>query len=105
MKIQGLHGIKGEQLNIELQRGGKFVIYQYCLSMLVLTFKRPSDVYFIKAGTSRINKGLKFSLVSFLCGWWGIPWGPIYTIQSLATNFSGGKDVTKEVVASLSQSS
>jgi hypothetical protein len=28
-----------------------------------------------------------------LLGWWGIPWGPIYSIQSLVTNFRGGKQV------------
>ena len=33
---------------------------------------------------------------------WGIPWGPIWTIQSLAVNFRGGKDVTDAVVKSLS---
>jgi hypothetical protein len=30
-------------------------------------------------------------------------WGAIYTIQSLATNLGGGKDVTQEVLASLSR--
>jgi hypothetical protein len=37
--------------------------------------------------------------------WWGIPWGPIYTIQALATNLRGGKNVTHEVIASMSEAS
>ena len=31
-------------------------------------------------------------------GWWGIPWGPIYSIQSLYTNITGGHDVTDQIV-------
>jgi hypothetical protein len=101
MKIEGIEGMTGTELRIELQRGGAFVIFQYCISILVITFKRSSSIYFIRAGESAVSKGLVFSLLSLLLGWWGIPWGPIYTIQSLVTNFQGGKDVTQEVMASL----
>lgn len=93
----------GQQLSQELQRGGKFVIYQYCISILILTFKRPSHIYFVRAGEGSVAKGLGFSLISLLLGWWGIPWGPIYTIGSFITNFGGGRDVTQEVVASFQQ--
>lgn len=65
----------------------------------------PSDIYFVRAGESAITKGLGFSLISFLLGWWGIPWGPIYTIGAFITDFGGGKDVTQEVVANLTQQS
>jgi hypothetical protein len=41
--------------------------------------------------------------LSAFLGWWGIPWGPIYTIQSLSKNISGGKDVTDQVLASLAK--
>jgi hypothetical protein len=37
-------------------------------------------------------------LISLLFGWWGIPWGPIYTVTSLFKNFGGGRDVTKEIM-------
>jgi hypothetical protein len=104
MKIIGLEGMTGEQLSMELQRGGKFVMYQYCISIAILTFKRPSDIYFIKSGESAVGKGLPFSLISLFLGWWGFPWGPIYTIGSFATNFSGGNNVTTEVLEMLQQS-
>jgi hypothetical protein len=29
-----------------------------------------------------------------VAGWWGIPWGPIYTVQSLWVNLRGRHDVT-----------
>lgn len=101
MKIIGMEGMDGRQLAFELQRGARFVIYQYCISILILTFRRPSNIYFVRVGESTVSRGLSFSLVSLLLGWWGIPWGPIYTIGSLMTNFRGGKDVTQEVLASL----
>jgi hypothetical protein len=103
MKILGIEGLNEEQLATEIQRGAKFVIYQYCISIVILTFRRPSDIYFIRAGETAVGKGLGFSLISLLLGWWGIPWGPIYTIGSFITNFGGGKDVTQEVLVSLQQ--
>ncbi|WP_245840625.1 hypothetical protein [Ohtaekwangia koreensis] len=38
--------------------------------------------------------------MTFLLGWWGIPWGPIYSIGSLVHNLNGGKDVTQEILNS-----
>ncbi len=101
-KIIGLEEIQsGGQLQQEISDGGKFVTYQYCISILVMTFRRNSDIYFIRAGESRLLKGLLFSLISLLFGWWGLPWGLIYTPAALFTNFSGGKDVTAEVLATM----
>jgi hypothetical protein len=97
MKIQGIEGMQTHQLQFELQRGAKFVFYQYCVSLLVITFRRPSGIYFVRAEENRLVKGLPWTLLTLLLGWWGIPWGPIYSIQSLVVNFKGGKDVTAEV--------
>jgi hypothetical protein len=56
---------------------------------------------FLRAGDNPVVKGLPFTLVSLVAGWWGIPWGPIYTVQSIYNNSRGGKDVTQAVVNSL----
>jgi len=93
--------MKYGEMEFELQRGGKFVYFEYCVSVIILTFKRPSGIYFIRAEENALTKGLPFTLLSVVAGWWGIPWGPIYTIQSFVTNFRGGKDVTQAVAASL----
>lgn len=104
-KIVGLEAIKsGGELQAELQQGGRFVLYQYCISMLIITFKRSSTIYFISHEQNAAVKGLPFTLLSLVLGWWGIPWGPIYTIQSLWVNLNGGKDITQEVLASMSSS-
>ena len=99
MKIAGAEGMPLDQLNFEIQRGAKLVHYMYCVSLLVITFRRNSPVYLIRAGESRVAKGLPWTLLTLLLGWWGIPWGPIYSIQSLITNFKGGKDITPKPAA------
>ena len=100
-KIRGMEGMKAGELDFEIQRGGRFILFQYCVSVVVLTFRRPSDIYFVRSGENPIVKGLPFTFLSLVAGWWGIPWGPIYTIQSIYNNSRGGKDVTHAVVNSL----
>jgi hypothetical protein len=104
-QIKNIEGLTVAELNNELSRGGKFVIFQYCVSIVVMTFRRSSDIYFVRAGESTIKHSIGYTLLTLLLGWWGIPWGPIYTIGSLYTNLSGGKDVTREVLNSLNSSS
>jgi hypothetical protein len=99
MKITGIDGLSDAQIQHEIQQGAKFVIYQYCVSVVVLTFKRPSDIHFIRAGESAVTKGLGFTALSALVGWWGIPWGPIYTVQSIWVNSHGGRDVTSQITS------
>ena len=103
MKILGIEGMSNDQVQFEIQRGAKLVCYQYCISIMVMSFRRSSDCYFVRAGESRVSKGLPWILLSLVAGWWGIPWGPIFTIQSLVTNFQGGKDLTTEFSARLSR--
>jgi len=98
MKIVGVEGMTADALSTEVQRGGKFVYFTYCVSIVILTFKQPSSIYFVRADESGIVKGLGFTLISLFFGWWGIPWGPIYTIQSLYNNLNGGYDVTYDVM-------
>ena len=101
-KIVGFEAIQSTaQLQEEIRQGGKFVMYQYCISLAVITFKRWSRVYFIRHDQSAAMKGLPFTLLTLVLGWWGFPWGPIYTIQTLWINLRGGKDITRDLVASM----
>lgn len=96
-KINGIEGISDTELSQQLAAGGKFVVFEYAISILVMSFKRGSDIYYIRPGESAFTKGLPYTLLTMVTGWWGIPWGPIYTIMAIATNFSGGKDVTEHL--------
>jgi hypothetical protein len=103
MQIKGLENITHQQLAQELAQGAKFVVYSYAISLLIVTFKRGSEVYYIRPGESSVTKGMPYTALSLVAGWWGIPFGPIFTIWSLVVNLGGGKDVTREVVGVLQQ--
>ncbi len=105
MKIRNIEGLTIDQLQYELKNGAKFVMFEYTISILVMTFKRSTDIYFIRGNESHWGKSIPFTLLSLLLGWWGFPWGFIYTPMALATNLSGGKNVTQHVVSSLTAQS
>ncbi len=107
MLVRGVKGVENlsiEQVRDEVDRGAKFIQFEYCISLLVLTLKRRSTVYFVKADQNAIKSGLPYVFISFILGWWGIPWGPIYTISSIAKNFSGGEDITLTIMSQLLRS-
>ncbi|HEX6986100.1 MAG TPA: hypothetical protein VF170_12035 [Planctomycetaceae bacterium] len=100
-KIVGLEGLTHEDLAQELDRGARFVVYQYCVSVLVLTFTRGTNIYFVRSDESRMAKGLPWTALSLAFGWWGFPFGLIFTPVTVIRNLLGGKDVTDEVLAAL----
>jgi hypothetical protein len=97
MHVIGLSGWTDTALAAELAHGGRFVFFEYCISLIVITFRRPSPIYFLRAGSHGLGPLLRYSLASLLLGWWGVPWGLVYTPLTLITNLSGGRDVTEEV--------
>ncbi len=101
MQIKNIEGLTIEELDKEIAEGGKFVYYQYTVSVLIMTFKRNSDIYFVKSKQKSAIKGLPYTLASAVLGWWGIPWGPIYTVQTLSRNINGGLDVTPQIMSAL----
>lgn len=82
----------------EVGKGAKFVVFEYAISILIMTFKRSSDVHFIRAGEGTFGKALPYTALTLFAGWWGIPWGPIYSVMALVTNLGGGRDVTAQFV-------
>ncbi|HWI66619.1 MAG TPA: FHA domain-containing protein [Symbiobacteriaceae bacterium] len=100
-EIKGLEGRTVGVLEEELRRGGRFVFYQYCFSVLIMSFKRPSPIYYIPPGQSTVTPGLLWSAISFVVGWWGFPWGFIWTPWVIFKNFAGGTDVTRETSEAL----
>ena len=86
------------ELERAVEAGGRFVFFQYCVSALVITFKRPSGLTFLRANEDGFSSALGYSLISLVAGWWGVPWGPIWTISTVITNARGGRDVTLEVL-------
>jgi hypothetical protein len=99
MKIKNIDGLSAHDLQKAVNNGARFVYYAWTISAIILTFKRTSGVYLVREGESRVAKGFIFTCISVLLGWWGIPFGPRHTIESVKINCCGGKDVTDEVMA------
>jgi len=89
------------QIAMEVQHGARFVVYQYCVSVVVITFRRSSPPQFVPAGESPAKAGLPWTLLTALVGWWGIPFGLIWTPMAIYKNAKGGIDVTRQVLATL----
>jgi len=86
-----------------LEDGGKIVIYGYCISIVAMTFRRISSPHYIEPYERLSKYRLKYNLLSLTFGWWGLPWGPIYTIDMIKINFKngGGLDVTDDILVKL----
>lgn len=98
MNVKGIRGMSIPEIQEEVYAGGRFVQFSFCISLIVVSFRQSSAVYFIRKGESTFIKGLPFSFISLLVGWWGIPWAPIYTLCVLYTNTGGGKDLTVQMM-------
>lgn len=99
MKIKNIDGLSAADIQQAVKEGGKFVYYACTVSFLIITFRDTSGVYLVRPGDPVIAKSYVFTAISFLLGWWGIPWGPKYTLQAIRTNLKGGNDVTTEVMS------
>jgi hypothetical protein len=97
MPIHGIDKLSLRELEQELTNGGCFVFYEYCISLVFITLRRPTDIYFLRGNDAGLLRGIPFVLISLFLGWWGLPWGIIYTPLTIFTNLSGGHDVTAEV--------
>ena len=104
MDIKGLEGLAAQDVVNEVQRGGRFVIFSYTISIIIMTFKQPTSIYFLRSGEGAFVPSLPFLMITCCFGWWGFPFGPIYSIWSLVENLGGGKDVTREIMQAMAVS-
>ena len=103
MEIKNIEGLRVSQIRDMVQQGGKFVVFPYTVSFILMTLKRSSDIYFIKADENTFKYSYGYVFLNLIVGWWGFPWGPIYTIGSAYHHIVGGKDLTPEVMSHLAQ--
>lgn len=88
---------------IKIEPDTEIVQFQLCMSFLIMTFKIPSR-YYVKGHYNTYLVSGMYSLISLIFGWWGIPWGPIYTVQVVAQNIKGGKIFTVKSLLSYDNS-
>jgi len=101
MKAEDLFKRPASEVADEINRGGRFVVYQYVVSLVFVTFRRNAPLQFIRAGESPAMQSFPWTLITLFLGWWGIPFGFIYTPMVLTRNLRGGTDVTGNVLAKL----
>ena len=95
--LRGVADMTFAELKEEIASGGRFVRFHWCASIVVMTFRQATDIYFIKSNESAFLKGLPYTLATLLVGWWGFPWGFIYTPVVAIGNLIGGEDLTDAV--------
>ncbi len=82
-----------------ITNGGRFVTCPYVVSIVILTFQRNmGGVKLVRTGDWPMQEVISATIITSLAGWWGLPFGPIYSILSLYHLWHGGRDATKEIL-------
>jgi hypothetical protein len=82
---------------IPLQYDSLVTQYSFCTSFLVVSFKQSTGFLF-EHSPNKLTANFISILVTFLFGWWGIPWGPVYTVQVIFRNLRGGTKTSIEAL-------
>lgn len=97
--VEGLGTMTSAELDFLLQQGARFVFFEFCISFVVFSLRRPSRICLVRPEEWGWVRGLPYTLLSIFFGWWGLPWGLIYTPITIVNNMAGGCDVTAQVLA------
>jgi len=99
--LAGAGPLFADEILVRLRDGWRCVRFEWCISFGVATFRRQSAVYLTATWQERYIRGAGYSLLALLFGPWGVPWGLVRTAEAVWVNFTGGVDVTDEVVRQL----
>jgi len=67
----------------------RYTIYWRVVSFVVGTLRQPVQGVFCRSCADR--RGLIASATTWALGWWGLPWGPFWTVKALWCNLRGGE--------------
>ncbi|WP_196888341.1 hypothetical protein [Aureivirga sp. CE67] len=87
----------------EIEKKGKFVVFQYCISIVLLSMERISPAIYVETEEDFLKYKKKYNLYTYLFGWWAVPWGPIKSLQFLKNNKKGALDVTEDILLNLTE--
>lgn len=79
----------------------RYIIFWYVISLLIVTSRRTMQGVFCPSCASK--KAVQSSAITWLLGWWGFPWGPIWTVAALYRNLLNGTlpaDVNGQILGS-----
>jgi len=83
----------------EVMAGRRFVTYPFVISLLLISLKRNMGGMRVVA-TSQWPVAPIFwaAILTVLFGWWGFPWGLLWSPLALFYLWIGGRDSTKEIL-------
>jgi hypothetical protein len=102
MKVRGIQDMTLGELVSQVKLGGRFVVFHWCVGLMVKTVLRPSAIYFVRP-VEKGKRGFWQTLGTVLTGWWSVPFGPRDAVRCLRENFRGGRDVTANVLRTLAR--
>ncbi|MBR8536870.1 hypothetical protein KDU71_14945 [Carboxylicivirga sediminis] len=92
-----------EELKYKVENGYRFKAFQYCFSPIFATYYPFSPAFLLKDGETGKPQIRKYNMISAIFGWWGVPYGPLYTIRSMRFNLKGGLDVTDDILKNITE--
>jgi hypothetical protein len=66
----------------------RYIIFWYVISLLFVTSRRTMQGVFCPSCAPK--RAVQASAITWMLGWWGFPWGPIWTIGALYRNLLSG---------------
>jgi hypothetical protein len=63
--------------------------YAVAISLLVVSFTVRSGLYIVGHHATALV-ATAFTVISLIFGWWGVPWGPVFTVRAVWRNVRGG---------------
>lgn len=75
--------------------GERLVFYEYCISLVLVSLRRPSPVVRLRPKQRGWIRGLPYTMLTLLFGWWCLPWGLVYSPLCLWTNLLGGRPISE----------
>lgn len=79
----------GTYNGVEISPTSVLVSYTYVISFIVITYRKSTRYYFLEAEKKEATRAkILCNLCNLICGWWGIPWGPIWTIKETVCNIA-----------------
>jgi hypothetical protein len=83
--VDALAAGEADYRGVKVSARSEVITFDLAFSVVVASFKIPSQMFIV--GQHRIWPWrIAYTGLSFLFGWWGIPWGPVYTVQALHAN-------------------
>ncbi len=82
--------------------GKRYVFYPYVVSLLVISLRRTmGGLRVVETGAWPLGPLFGAAAVTGLFGWWGFPWGLIWTPLTLYHLSRGGRDVSRDLIVQI----